>query len=46
MNLYRKVQVDIVVSTVDPGLVVAAARKALSVEAGGPGAFALLRMTK
>ena len=25
MNLYRKVQVDIVVSTVDPGLVVAAA---------------------
>ena len=29
MNLLPKVRVDIVVSTVDPGLVVAAARKAL-----------------
>ena len=37
MNLYRKVQVDIVVSTVDPGLVVAAARKALNTEHYGDG---------
>ncbi len=37
MNLYRKVQVDIVVSTVDPGLVVAAARKALNTEHFGDG---------
>ena len=29
MNLLPKVQVDIVVSTVDPGLVVAAAQRAL-----------------
>lgn len=37
MNLYKKVQVDIVVSTVDPGLVVAAARKALNTEHYGDG---------
>ena len=37
MNLYRKVQVDIVVSTVNPGLVVAAARKALNTEHYGDG---------
>ena len=37
MNLYRKIQVDIVVSTVDPGLVVAAARKALNTEHFGDG---------
>ena len=37
MNLYKKIQVDIVVSTVDPGLVVAAARKALNTEHYGDG---------
>lgn len=37
MNLYPKVQVDIVVSTVDPGLVVAAARKAVGTEHRGSG---------
>ena len=37
MNLYRKVQVEIVVSTVNPGLVVAAARKALNTEHYGDG---------
>ncbi len=37
MNLYPKLQVDIVVSTVDPGLVVAAARKALNSEHRGAG---------
>ena len=37
MNLYKKVQVDIVVSTVDPGLVVAAARKALNTDHYGDG---------
>lgn len=37
MNLYKKIQVDIVVSTVDPGLVVAAARKALNTDHYGDG---------
>lgn len=37
MNLYKKIQVDIVVSTVEPGLVVAAARKALNTEHYGDG---------
>ena len=37
MNLYKKIQVDIVVSIVDPGLVVAAARKALNTEHYGDG---------
>lgn len=37
MNLYPKVQVDIVVSTVDPGLVVAAAKKAIGTEHRGSG---------
>lgn len=37
MNLYPKLQVDIVVSTVDPGLVVAAARKAINTEHRGSG---------
>lgn len=37
MNLFPKVQVDIVVSTVDPGLVVAAARKALYTGSMGDG---------
>lgn len=37
MSLYKKIQVDIVVSTVDPGLVVAAARKALNTEHYGDG---------
>lgn len=37
MNLYPKVKVDIVVSTVDPGLVVAAAQKAIGTEHRGSG---------
>lgn len=37
MSLYKKIQVDIVVSTVDPGLVVAAARKALNTDHYGDG---------
>lgn len=37
MNLYPKVKVDIVVSTVDPGLVVAAAKKAIGTEHRGSG---------
>ncbi len=37
MNMYKKIQVDIVVSTVDPGLVVAAASKALNTEHYGDG---------
>ena len=37
MNLYPKVQVDIVVSTIDPGLVVAAAKKAIGTEHRGSG---------
>ena len=37
MNLYKKIQIDIVVSTVDPGLVVAAARKALNTDHYGDG---------
>lgn len=37
MNLYKKIQVDIVVSTVEPGLVVAAARKALNTDHYGDG---------
>ena len=37
MNLYPKVKVDIVVSTVDPGLVVAAAHKAIGTEHRGSG---------
>ena len=37
MNLYPKVKVDIVVSTVDPGLVVAEAQKAIGTEHRGSG---------
>ncbi|MCH5202668.1 MAG: ammonium transporter [Oscillospiraceae bacterium] len=37
MNLYPKVKVEIVVSTVDPGLVVAAAQKAIGTEHRGSG---------
>lgn len=37
MNLFPKLQVDIVVSTVDPGLVVAAARKAMYTGSTGDG---------
>lgn len=37
MNLYPKVKVDIVVSTVDPGLVVAAAQRAIGTEHRGSG---------
>ena len=37
MNMYKKIQVDIVVSTVDPGLVVSAARKALNTDHFGDG---------
>ena len=42
MNLYKKIQVDIVVSTVEPGLVVAAARKALNTEHYGDGKIFVL----